>query len=68
MATVSDYKNNSTVQQIGFKVLAAMGRDENEYDDIMDGTKGGSAKEIAVRALQFLLASDLLKLANEVGK
>ncbi len=68
MATVSDYKNNSTVQQIGLKVLAAMGRDENEYDDIMDGTKGGSAKEIAVRALQYLSASDLLKLANEVAK
>lgn len=68
MATVSDYKNNSTVQQIGLKVLAAMGRDENEYDDIMDGTKGGSAKEMAVRALQYLSASDLLKLANEVAK
>ncbi len=67
-ATIGTYKNNATVQEIGLKVLVAMGKAEDEYDDVMSGNKGGSAKDMAVKALQYLTTEDLLKLANVVAK
>lgn len=66
--TISTYKNNETVQEIGLKVLVAMGKAEDEYDDVMSGNKDASTKDMAVRALQYLSTDDLLKLANVVAK
>lgn len=66
--TISTYKNNETVQEIGLKVLVAMGKAEDEYDDVMSGNKDTSTKDMAVRALQYLSTDDLLKLANVVAK
>lgn len=66
--TISTYKNNETVQEIGLKLLIAMGKAEDEYDDVMSGNKDGSTKDMAVKALPYLSTDDLLKLANVVAK